>query len=279
MSDQHFATNFGIGATDELSLRASVATLVRVLFDHSTTGEIMLALDRRATLGESGGSHAVEVRAQPFGGAIRIHDLSSLQDRIGNFHFDSLDSRTEQDFRLFIQPSAWEQAREFCLQYLDDAEADVLESDPRRELTEEFTEIMGIHLKPDQYTYQSIGTVVENHPTPTDNFYARGYPTVRIYRIFESRILDPSLASALMRNSDSYSDKDLRELALDNAQSGGKGWASAALTLPIHRLNAFYETISPDARHQPVSFEGYHLDDTVAAVLDNIIVPKYQRRL
>ena len=36
----------GIGATDELSLRVSVATLVRVLFEHTGDGDLMLALER-----------------------------------------------------------------------------------------------------------------------------------------------------------------------------------------------------------------------------------------
>ena len=39
-----------IGATDELSLRVSVATLVRVLFEHPKNGDLMLALERKATL-------------------------------------------------------------------------------------------------------------------------------------------------------------------------------------------------------------------------------------
>ena len=37
----------GIGATDELSLRLSVATLVRVLFENPKDRELMLALERK----------------------------------------------------------------------------------------------------------------------------------------------------------------------------------------------------------------------------------------
>jgi hypothetical protein len=58
-------------------------------------------LERKATLRED----KVEVKSQPFGGAIRILDLDTIHDMIGDFHFDSERSRTEQDFRLFIRPS------------------------------------------------------------------------------------------------------------------------------------------------------------------------------
>jgi hypothetical protein len=36
----------GVGAADDLSLRVSVATLVRVLFEHPTDGEMMLTLEQ-----------------------------------------------------------------------------------------------------------------------------------------------------------------------------------------------------------------------------------------
>jgi len=266
--------NPGIGATKDLSLRVSVATLVRVLFENPKDGEVMLALERRATLYEAEAERVVEVKSQPFGGALRIYDLILLQSRIGDFHFDSEESRAEQDFRIFIRPSDWETVWQFCIQHFDDA---VLESDPRRELTEEFAEALGISLKSDQYTCQAVGTIVENHPSPTDNFYARNTPTARIYRTFESRILDASLAKAVMTNSESNSDVNLRERAIKDAQGGGKGWANAALTLPLQRISAFYEETLPEARNRPVSFQSHQLDETVAAVLDHIAVPKYQR--
>jgi hypothetical protein len=42
--------NPGIGATQALSVRVSVATLVRVLFENPRDGDLMLALERKATL-------------------------------------------------------------------------------------------------------------------------------------------------------------------------------------------------------------------------------------
>src|SRR4026207_472329 len=105
--------NPGIGATPELSLRVSVATLVRVVFKHPLNGEWMLTLERKATLQND----KVEIKSQPFGGAIRILDVNALHDLIGGFHFDSERSRSEQDFRLFIRPSSWSMLRESCIEH------------------------------------------------------------------------------------------------------------------------------------------------------------------
>jgi hypothetical protein len=236
----------------------------------------MLALEHKATLLEKEGSRFVEVKAQPFGGAIRIHDLKVLQDLIGDFHFDCEASRSEQDFRIFVRASDWETVRQFCLDSFHRANDPVLESDPRRELVEEFHDALNIDFKADQFTYKPVGIVVEGDPSPTENIYARGCPTVRIYRIFESRFVKGALTNALLMNSKSQSDKNLRELALEDARTGGKGWANAVLALSANELKAFYLATSPEDRDRPVLFQGHTLDETVAALLEDIPVPKYQ---
>lgn len=265
----------GIGATDELSLRVSVATLVRVLFEHPKNGDLMLALERKATLLEGEHERFVDVKAQPFGGAIQVRNPSALRNLIGDFHFDSEQSRSEQDFRLFIRLAAWKAVREFCLENF--SQTDVLESDPTRELVEEFAESLEINLQSHQYIHKSLATIVEDTPSSTDNFYARGHPTVRIYYVFEARILDPSLARMMLTNSESYAHQDLCALAFENSRNGGPGWANAMLTLPMKPLNSFYSSIEPEARNAPVFFQNHQLDETVAAVLDGVTVPKYQR--
>src|SRR5689334_22995355 len=106
----------GIGPTEQLSLRVSVATLSRVLFEHPGHGDVMLALERKATAHESENGPVVKVKSQPFGGAVRILDLRGLRDLIGDFHFDSERSRSEQDFRIFIRPADWSTVREFCIE-------------------------------------------------------------------------------------------------------------------------------------------------------------------
>jgi hypothetical protein len=173
----------GIGATSDLSLRVSVATLTRVIFRHPKNGEWMLALERIATLHE----RSVDVKSQPFGGAIRILDLDTIHDLIGDFHFDSERSCAEQDFRIFIRPSSWSVLREFCIQCLSHPDDPVIETDPTRELTEEFSGALKVNLQPGQYEPKPTGVVVEDNPSPTENFYTRAYPTVRVYRILKPK--------------------------------------------------------------------------------------------
>jgi hypothetical protein len=267
----------GVGATEALSLRVSVATLARVLFKHPSDGDLMLALERKATLLDGKTGHVVDVKSQPFGGALRLLDPSALQREIGDFRFDSQASRAEQDFRIFIRPSQWKAVREFCLVHLNHSNDPVLESDPARELAEEFADALKINLKPDQYTVRAVGAIVEDNPSATEYIYARGYPTARIYRIFEARILDPSLAATMISNSETCSDQQLRELALQGFRGGGHGRANAILTLPFKEISDLYLEIPLEARNQPVFFQNHQLDETVAAILEGVPVPKYRR--
>jgi len=267
----------GVGATEELSLRVSVATLVRVIFENTTNGEWMLALERKATLHEAESGRVVEVKSQPFGGAIRILDLNAMHDLIGDFHFDSEESRSEQDFRIFIRPSDWAVVREFCIQHLNYADDPILESDPGRELVEEFADALKINLKPEQYISKPVATVVENDPAPTENIHAKGVPTVRVYRIFDAHITDTSLMDTMLKNSESISHEDLCELALQDAQNVGKGRANAILALPLKQITDRYLTMPPIERNAPILFEENRLDETVPAILESIAMPKYQR--
>ena len=237
----------------------------------------MLALERKATLHEAKTERLVKVKSQPFGGAIRIQNLSMLRDLIGEFHFDSERSRSEQDFRIYISPSNWELVQEFCIQQFSRVDDPILETDPGRELAEEFSDAVGINLKPDQYIRKPVATVVENDPAPTENIHARGMLTVRVYRIFEARIVDASSTHILMTNSESLSQQDLCELALEDAQNSGKGRANAILALPLKRISDHYLSIPSEERNAPVLFESDWLDETVPLVLEDIPVPKYQR--
>jgi hypothetical protein len=275
MTSKLYTSDIGIGPTDELSLRVSVGALVRVLCAHPGNGEILLALERKATLLKSEDGLFVDVKSQPFGGALRLLDPTALQKRIGDFHFDSENSRLEQDFRIFIQPSHWESVQAFCLEQI--RRPSVLEADPTRELAEEFADALRIDLEPDQYTVQAVGIIMEEHPSSTEFFHVRGYPTVRIYRIFEARILDSSLASALIRNSETCSDSELREITLEDARHGGLGRANAVLTLPLNQITAAYLSVRLESRNTPISFQDHQLDETVAALLDDVPVPKYRR--
>ena len=263
----------GIGATYDLSLRVSVGTLVRVVFRHPSTAEWMLALERKATLRKN----EVEVKSQPFGGAIRILDFDAINDLIGDFHFDSERSRTEQDFRLFIRPSSWPALRDFCIQHLRRDNDPILETDPTRELVEEFADALKINLQPAQYTSKPVATIVENEATPTENIHAKGIYTVRVYRIFEATITYSALTHAILKNSESLSQKRMCELALEDARNGGKGRANAVLVLPLKGITDTYLTLSLKERNSPIFFEENCFDETVTAVLEGITVLKYQR--
>jgi hypothetical protein len=217
------------------------------------------------------------VKSQPFGGAIRILDLNAMHGLIGDFHFDSDRSRSEQDFRIFIRASDWEAVRESCIQHLKRIDDPILETGPERELTEEFADALKLSLKPDQYLHKPVAIVVENAPVPTENIYANGFPTARVYRIFEARISDTSLAYAMMTSSESHSNQDLCDLALQDAQNGGKGRANAILALPLKLISEVYSAMPPEERNAPMLFEKNRLDETVATVIEGIRVPKYQR--
>jgi hypothetical protein len=269
--------NLGIGATKDLNLRVSVAALVRVLFENPNDGEVMLALERRATLLENAGRRFVDVKAQPFGGAIQFRDRMVLQELIGDFRFDSEESRSEQDFRIFIHPSDWAAVQQFCLDHFKDLDDLVLETDPKRELAEEFADALKINLKPNQYSLKPVGVVVEDNPAPTANIDARGYLTIRVYRIFEARIVDPTLSRAMLANSERYSDHELHKLALEDVRNGGKGRANAILTLPMKLISDVYLAVPTEARNAPISFQSNQLDETVAAVLEDVAVPKYRK--
>ena len=262
-----------IGANLELSLRVSVATLARVFFKHPKDGEIMLTLERKATLRDTN----VEIISQPFGGAVRIKNMSKLHDQIGDFQFDSECSRAEQDFRIFIRPSSWSAVRDFCIDHFSRNDDSIIETDPVRELTEEFEDALRLSLKPEQYSYKPVATVVENDPTPTDNIHAEGAPTVRVYHIFEVTTPDSNLIHALLANSEMVSNKDLCDLAIKDAQNGGKGWANAILTVPLKKIHAVYSTIPPAEHNITLLFEEHRLDWTVAVVLDKITNTNYQR--
>jgi hypothetical protein len=266
----------GVGATDELSLRVSVATLVRVLFKNPNDDELMLALERKATLRRTAEGGAVRVKSQPFGGAIRIFDLRTVHDLVDGFHFDSERSRAEQDFRIFIRPSSWSSLREFCLQHIVLDDDLILETSPSRELVEEFAETLSVDLRPEQYVSKPITTLVENRAISTENIYSLRTPTVRLYRIYEAAITDLFLPHAMLRHVNDLSHQRLCELAIADAQDGGKGKANSVLTLPWERLLSVYRAMVPAERNIPIVFEENRLDSTVAAILEEIAVPRYR---
>lgn len=255
-------------------LRVSVATYNQVIFPHPQNQTWLLALERKATVRKNGN---VSVRAQPFGGGVRILDPEPLQEIIGQIQFDSERSKHDQDFRILIHRSKWESVKKYCLHHLENPKDTEVESTPHRELIEEFEETLSVHLKSDQYTVQSIGFVIEDQPVPTNNANARGQLTVRLYRIFKVHIVDLALCKTMLAASKRYSEHDLEVLAREDFQKGGVGHAHSVLTLPLDLVTETYLALSPEMRHRKILIESYELDESVLSILADVEVPQYQR--
>lgn len=260
-------SSIGIGATPELSLRVSVAVLVRLILKDPVHGRALLALEQRVRRPPADAQARPESIAQPFGGAVRILDTGALGAISGNFHFDSESSRREQDFRIFIRPAAWSGLRQFCIHQFRGAAEPVIETDPARELAEELAEVVGINVSAGQYADTPLGIVIEDEPAPTGNIHAAGHSSVHLYRIFEAAILDPEMARVLAAASSG------RPLEERRGSPPGNG----ILTIPLEALASAYLLLSPELLSDPIRFEGHLLDETVAAILDDVVVDKYMR--
>ncbi len=271
MNDQQI----GVGPTQELSLRVSVATLARIVFPHPKNGIPMLALEHKATWFPGDNQDQVSVKVQPFGGAVRILNLNNFLSQVRRFNFDSQRSRSEQDFRVFIRPDYWGKVQEYCLHNLSREEDTDLESDPSRELEEEFEDALGIHLQSEQYYIEPLKIIVEGQPAQTANIYAVDTPTVRIYRVFNIQISDLSLHRMMIANSEQHPHQILQRMAFKDGQKTGRGRANAILAAPEAQIRAVYQSVPPEQRGKPLPFADTVLEGNVAAVVEDIFVPKY----
>jgi hypothetical protein len=260
--------------TEDSSLRVSVATLNRVILGHPKDKNMMLALERKATVTNEG---SVRVRAQPFGGGVRVLDPAHLERIVGQIQFDSERSEGEADFRILISPSKWGLVKQFSLRHLADQDDTKLESVPHRELVEEFAETLGVSLQPYQYTFRPTGFVIENQPVPTDNANVQGQPTVRLYRTFEVKIIDTALCQTMLSADQLHSDEELGRLALEDSRNGGRGRANSILILPLNLVLESYLALPPDIRHQKIVIENHSIDESVLAILTEVDVPEYER--
>ena len=269
----------GLGTTDDLSLRVSVGVLISVLFHNPEDGQTMLALERTATLRQIEGRSEVIVKAKPFGGAVRLINPQALKERIGNFHYDSERSREEGDFRILIRPASWETVKEICQKHLDQIENGILDSSPHRELAEEFEDTLHTKITQNEYQLKPRGIIVENVPIKTHNVRTESLLTVRVYFVFEAWLQDPKIISMMLANSKQYSDANLRDMAWEDAQQGGRGRANAVLVLRLDDLKGAYQSLPMDRRGGPTRVEGHQLDGNVLALLQEISTPKYQSHI
>lgn len=251
-------------------LRVSVATYNQICFPHPENGMAMLALERKATVLKDG---SINVCAQPFGGGVRILNTKSLKDVVGKIQYDSARSKQEHDFRILIKPSQWDAVKQYCLEHLEDPADLELESAPDRELVEEFKEAVGVSLRPSQYTVQPMGFVIEDTPAWTENWYARGFPTVRVYRTYTVDIVDGIVCQNLVYTSRQVSDDMLGKHAREN----GRGRANSVLALPLHGVREAFLAPPLEKRFNKTEVDHYELDKSVLVVLEDIDVPQYLR--
>jgi hypothetical protein len=272
--------DIGVGATKELTLRVSVASLVAVLFESPDKGRLMLALERAATLQAGEGQSDIAVTTKPFGGAVRLTSPFALKDVIGDFHYDSDRSRQEGDFRVLTNPASWQMIKGICREQATTTGESILDPGPERELAEEFEDCLKIRITPDQYDLQRRDLVVEEIALATDNMRARGVPTVRVYYIYEARIKSAELINRiLLADRQRYSDEHLREMAREDSRRGGRGKANAIVALALDDVVDAYISMPREKRSEPVRVGQYQLDGNVPAVLQNIDHPRYQRYL
>jgi hypothetical protein len=263
------AEETGSESMDPLRQRASVGSLVRVLFRNRDDERTMLALERTATLRAAEGRSDVAVVAKPFGGGIRIVDPDALRTAIGDFRYDSERSRREQDFRLQIDPARWEDVKRVCRDHLQAGGGGILDPSPDRELAEELDDALGVSLDRNQYRLGPAGLFVQDTPRATDSTRAPGRPTVRVYFVFEAWLVSPELVSAILQSSRT-SDDDLRAAALRQAEQGGRGRANAALALDLEQVTSTYLALPTDRRDEPLTMRGHRLAGNVPAIVDGV---------
>jgi hypothetical protein len=273
----HHST-IGIGATTNLNLRVSVATLVKVLFEHPEEPRTMIALERTATVSKIEGRAEVLVKVKPFGGGVRLTHPAALKQQIGDFHYDSEKSCQEKDFRLQIHPESWSKIKKICRMHLTNHDHEYLDSSPYRELAEEFEDSLKTKIDITRYEAEPEGMIVENMPVKTDSERARGHPTVRIYFLYEMRIKDFQIINLILNNS-RYSFRDLQDMARKDLREGGRGRSNAVLLAGLGDLKNLYRSISVSRRSYPVTFGNYQLEGSVVVLLEEIRTTKFKRYL
>jgi hypothetical protein len=218
----------------------------------------------------------VRVITKPFGGGVRILNPEWLRTEVGDFNFDSLRTREENDFRIFINPKHWDRLTQFCRVHLI-TQGEILESSPRRELVEEFHDALNYELLQDQYHLEWSKLVVEAKPARTGNPRSMGSLTSRIYSVHKMHILDLQLIMGLIENSIDKSDQELREIAEEDYLGGGKGRANAASVLDYAQFINVYKNISEADQGEPAHLFGHDFDGNTLAILDEVESKKYSR--
>jgi len=261
----------GVGPTNTLSLRVSVASLVSVLFQNPENGKTILALERTAILRKNNGETEIIVKAKPFGGGVRLTNPRALKKLIGNFNYDSERSSKEHDFRIQINPDSWKMIIKICNEHWMKIRNEILDPSPERELAEEFEDSLGIQLTPNDYSLRPKGMLVDDKLNETSNVNAPGISTVRVYYLFDAVMKNPEIIQMMLDNSNIYSDEDLKKTVLEDARQGGKGRANAILSVVLEDLQKYYSSLPNDKRSGLISYGEHQLNGNVQTILGLLI--------
>jgi len=118
-----------------------------------------------------------------------------------------------------------------------------------------------------------MGFVIEDNPEQTENWYASGFLTVRVYRTYKVQILDTDLCKALLNISGQVSDEELGMRALNN----NAGRANSVLTLPFDKVRESFLGVPPEKRYNKIEVDIHILDESVLVVLEDVEVSQYLR--
>lgn len=268
MEDHTGSPTIGIGPTETLTARVSAAALLRLLFRHPETRQWMLALEHTATLRPD--QDMIEVKAKPFGGGVRILDLRAVYRQLGAFNFDSLRSKEEADFRVYVRPDQAEKALTFCLNQFATDTGSVLESSPERELVEEIADTLGQQVSIRSFRISRIGAIGEPRPAASSSPRAPGQLTVRAYNLFQAEVLDLRLEKMLLKNSLDHSPGRLREMAEQDQARGGRGRANAVLALPWEDLTEEFRSRPAGQHGQDIMLGEYRLSGNVWNIIAGV---------
>ena len=100
---------------------------------------------------------------------------------------------------------------------------------------------------------------------------------MRLYRVFEARILDPGLWRVIRANSAERSNDDLQQLVMQDWRGNGRGRANACIALPMVAVRRFYGSMPFEKRNGPVAYNGITLEGNIPAILEDVPSPKYKR--
>ncbi len=234
-------------------VRVSVGSLTLLTISDPLDQKEYFAFERRATGSSERGRKTWSTKSVPFGGAIKIKDKSALVDLIGDFDFDSDESRENNDFRIIVDRRKWKKIKIFCERSISQNNKRVIDFDPFDEIKEEIWKPTKIEVTRKKLSTKRIGTFANDFPVPTENINTPGKQTYRFYCLYNTRVVDQQLAKKLLKHADLRMDKECGFTAIKSRRTKGDGRYNSILMVG---KKEFEEFISSQAQKEIKS--GFH---------------------